>query len=133
MTTPFTFPGGSANFIKQNISGTTATQIVLGQGNGQFNVVWFRCNEYAGLTPTLTVEIYDVANAVSYYLGSNSFTWKAKAMTALQSLLFDDGIVIPTGHQLRVTASSANSVMVTGLYVGKQTAAAAWTPQATGH
>jgi len=132
MTTPFTFPGGSANFIKQNISGTSATQIVLGQGNGQFNVVWFRCNEYAGLTPDLTVEIYDIANAVSYYLGSASFTWKAKAMTALQSLLFDDGIVIPTGHQLRVTSSIGNSVMVTGLYVGKQTSPQNWAPQA-GH
>jgi lipoprotein-anchoring transpeptidase ErfK/SrfK len=130
MTSPFTFPGGSANFIKQNISATTATPIVLGQGNGQFNVVWFRCNEYSGGTPNLTVEIYDVGNAVSYYLGSGGFTWKAKALTALQSVLFDDGIVIPTGHQLRVTVSAANNVLVTGLYIGKQVAATAWTPQA---
>lgn len=131
MPSPFMFPGGSSNLVRQNLSTTAATIITFGQsgtGQGQFNIVWLRCNEYAGGTPNLTVEIYDVANTTSYYLGSGSFTWKAKAMTALQSVLFDDGIVVPNGHQLRVTASVANQVMVTGVYVGKQTTPQNWVP-----
>lgn len=129
MPSPFQFPGGSANLVRQNLNLTTPTIITLGQsgtGQGQFNVVWLRCNEYAGGTPSLTVEIYDVTNTISYYCGSNGFTWKAKALTALQSVLFDDGIVVPNGHQLRVTASVANQVMVMGVYVGKQTTPQNW-------
>lgn len=132
MTSAFNFPGGAANFFKQNIHGTSATIITFGQsgtGQGQFNVVWLRCNEYAGGVANLTVEIYDVANTTSYYLGSGGFTWKAKALTALQSVLFDDGIPVPNGHQLRVTASIADNVMVTGVYIGKQTSPQNWTPQ----
>lgn len=131
MSSVFQFPGGSANLIKQVISGTSPTVLMLGQGNGQFQVAWFRCNEYAGQTPNLTVELYDVANAVSYYLGSGGSTWKAKALTALQSVLFDDGYVIPTGWQLRITASAGNEVQVTGIYVGKQVTAN-WTPPRPG-
>lgn len=114
----FQFPGGAANHIKQIITGTSPTVIILGQGVGQYNIAWFRCNEYAGGTPNLTVEIYD--GAVSYYLGSGGFTWVAKALTAKQSVLFDDGYVIPNGSSLRITSSVGNNVMVTGVYIGKQ-------------
>lgn len=131
MPSPFQFPGGSSNLVRQIITGTSPTIITFGQsgtGQGQFNIVWLRCNEYAGGTPALTVEVYDVANTTSHYLGSNGSTWKAKALTALQSVLFDDGIVVPNGHQLRVTASVANQVMITGVYVGKQTTPQNWVP-----
>lgn len=132
MTSPFQFIGGSPNFFKQKITVTTPTIITLGQsgtGQGQYNVVWLRCNEYAGsAVNNLTVEVYDVAGTVSYYLGTNSFTWNAKTLTALQSVLFDDGIPVPNGHQLRVTCSVANSVMVMGSYVSKQTSPQSWSP-----
>lgn len=129
MTSPFTFPGGSALPFQKIISGTSPTIITLGQGNGAFNVVWMRCNEYAGGVAALTVELFDVANTVGYYLGSGGFTWNAKALTALQSVLFDDGIPIATGFQLRVTASIANNVLVTGAYVSKQSSSGAnWRP-----
>lgn len=133
MTSPFTFPGGAPNFFKQKISVTTPTIITFGQsgtGQGQFNIVWLRCNEYAGGTPNLTVEVFDVANVVSYYLGSGGFTWNAKGLTTLQSVLFDDGIPVPNGHQLRVTASVANNVIVTGAYVSRQTSPQGWAPRA---
>lgn len=124
MTSIFQFPGGAANVINQIITGTGVTEILLGQGNGQFNIAWFRCNEYAGGIATLTVEIWD--GTTSYFLGSGGFTWNAKALTAKQSVLFDDGYVIPNGSKLRVTSSIANNVLVSGVYVGKQTSAV-WT------
>lgn len=126
MTSVFTFPGGAANLFKQKLTTTSVTAITFGTSPGQYNVAWFRCNEIAGGTPNLTVELYDVANTTSYYLGSGGFTWKAKAMTALQSLLFDDGISIPNGWQLRFTAGTANQIDIVGVYVGKQRDSATW-------
>jgi hypothetical protein len=115
----FHFPGGPANPIRQIITGTSATVINIGASGAEGRqIVYFRCSEYAGGTPNLTVEIFD--GTTSYYLGSNSFTWKAKAVTALQSLLFDDGYVIPQGSSLRVTASVGSQILVTGIYVGRQ-------------
>jgi hypothetical protein len=125
VTSVFQFPGGAANSIKQIITGTTPTVIVLGLNAGQYNIAWFRCNEYAGGVANLTVEIYDGTN--SHFLGSGGFTWNAKALTAKQSVLFDDGYVIPNGSSLRVTASIGSNVMVTGVYVGKQ-ATSNWRP-----
>lgn len=132
MTTAFTFLGGSANSISKIISLTTPTVIVPASTVpiGQIQVSYIRCNEIAGSTPNLTVELFDVANAVSYYLGSGGFTWRAKALTALQSVLFDDGIVVPPNWQLRVTCSAGNQVHVVGVYVGRQTTSEAWKPNA---
>lgn len=132
MTSIFAFPGGAANLIKQVITGTSATIITLGTGaqanQGQYNIAWFRINEYGGATPTITVEVYDTNSSTSYYLGSGGFTWKAKAMTALQSLFFDDGYAIPQGSVLRVTSSAGSTIQVTGVYIGKQQAAQ-WAPK----
>lgn len=120
----FHFPGGAANLLKQIITGTGITTISLGSDPGRA-ISWFRVNEYAGGTPTLTVEIYDGTNR--FYLGSNSFTWNAKAMTALQSLLFDEGYPLPQGSSLRITSNVANNVLVYGSYVGRQPSQA-WQP-----
>jgi hypothetical protein len=122
VTSIFQFPGGAANSIRQIITATTPTIITLGTGpqanQGQYNIAWFRCSEYAGGTPTLTVEIYD--GTTSFYQGSGGFTWIAKALTAKQSVLFDDGYVVPNGSTLRITASVGSQVLVTGVYIGKQ-------------
>src|SRR6185295_9508757 len=122
----FQVQGFAANPIKQIITGTGATVITLGTLKTAA-IPFFRVSEYAGGTPNLTVEIFNSNTSVSYYLGSNSFTWKAKALTALQSLVFDDGYDLDLGDQLRITCSAGNSVLVTGMYFGKQNAPA-WTP-----
>lgn len=126
MTSLFSFPGGSANPIRQIITGTGVTVISLGTAVRNHNVALFRVSEYAGGTPNLTVEIYD--GTTSYFLGSGGFTWNVKALTALQSLLFDDGYAVPAGSSLRITCSVANSVVVTGLVVGAQKSTG-WQPQ----
>lgn len=123
----FQFPGGAANLIAKVLTVATPVVIPPTDKSGQYNLAWFRCNEYAGGVANLTVEIYDTVNLISHFLGSGGFTWNVKALTAKQSVLFDDGYVIPQGFQLRVTASIANNVMITGVYVGKQ-AATNWRP-----
>lgn len=120
----FQVQGYAANPIKQNISTTGVTQITTG-GLKTVTIPFFRVSEYGGNTPALTVEIYN--GTTSYYLGSNAFTWKAKPLTALQSLLFDDGYDLDLNDQLRITCGTGNSVLVTGLYFGKQNTVP-WTP-----
>lgn len=127
MTSAFAFQGSASNLLFKVLTTTSPTIIPPTDQTGQYNLVWFRCNEYAGGTANLTVELYDVANTTSYYLGSGGFTWNAKALTAKQSVFFDDGYAIPNNWQLRVTASVANNVQITGLYVGKQ-AGTQWRP-----
>lgn len=130
MTSVFQFPGGASNPLKQIITLTTPTIITLGTGSqankGQYNIAWFRINEYAGGTPNLTVEIFDTNTSLSYYLGSGGFTWKTKPLTALQSVLFDDGYAVGQGSVLRITCSVGSSVLITGIYVGKQQAPGQW-------
>lgn len=122
MTSLFTFPGGASNPISQIITGTGPTVLNLGTANapGGRNVALFRVSEILGGTPNLTVEIFDATN--SYYLGSSGVTYKAKALTAFQSILFDDGYTLPTGWSIRITCSVGSSVNVTGIYVGRQSA-----------
>lgn len=118
--------GFAANPIKQIITGTGATVITIGTLKTA-TIPFFRVSEYAGGTANLTVEIYNSNTTTSYYLGSNSFTWNVKALTAKQSLLFDDGYDLDLGDQLRITCSVGSNVLVTGMYFGKQNAPA-WTP-----
>lgn len=123
----FNFPSTAAVPFNQIITGTGVTTISLGTTPGR-SVAWMRVNEYAGGTPTLTVEIFD--GTTSYFLGSGGFTWNAKPMTAKQSVLFDDGYVIPQGTSIRVTSNAGNSVLVQGVYIGRQ-AQQQWKPERT--
>ncbi len=125
MTSPFIFEGGPANPFRQIISGTGITTITLGGTTRNYIVPLFRVSEYAGGVANLTVELYDGTNRI--YLGSGGFTWNAKALTAYQSLLFDDGYAVSSTWSLRITASIANNVLVEGLVVGGQRTAP-WAP-----
>jgi hypothetical protein len=126
----FQVQGFVVNPIKLILTGTSANVITTGSLK-TVTVPYFRVSEYGGGTPNVTVEIYNTVSTVSYYLGSGGSTWKAKAVTALQSLLFDDGYDLDLNDQLRITASSANTILVTGLYFGKQSATP-WTPVGRG-
>lgn len=122
----FTVQGYALNPIKQIISATSATVIATGSLK-TVSIPFFRISEYAGGTPNLTVEIFNTVTSARYYLGASSFTWNTKAVTALQSLLFDDGYDLDLNDQLRVTCSVANNVLVTGNYFGKQNTVP-WSP-----
>ena len=102
--------------IKVRITGNTATTIADATNNALF-VPWFQVSEHAGSTATLTVDVYDGTNAV--YLGDDSgLTWNAKAVTALTSYRFGQGLVIPKGSLLRVTSGdAAGKFHVHGVYV----------------
>lgn len=89
--------------IAAKVTSSSAKDIVDAAASAVL-VPWLQVNENAGATPNLTVELYD--GTTSYYLGAGGATWVAKAVTAKQSLLFED-IVVPRGWKLRVTSSDA--------------------------
>lgn len=105
----FTFFGGAVDPIVQRITGSTATIIIDATTTGPLFVSWFAVNENSGATPSLTVDIYDGTTAI--YLGAGGSAWKAKALTAGQSVVFDAGYAIPLGSTLRVTSSDAAGKM----------------------
>lgn len=119
----FYFVGGPANAIQEKLTSSTAKVIIDTTGatsGGSIQVARFEVNENAGSTPNLTVEVYNTLTSTSYYLGSGGVTWKAKAVTAYQSVAFNDGYVIPNGSQLRVTSSdAAGKFDVVGVKVGR--------------
>jgi hypothetical protein len=105
---------------------TSNTAAVLADTTtGSKQAIWvsrFEVNENAGQTPAVTVEIYDVDDAISTYLsaidadGTTRVVWRAKAITANQGVLFDGGYLIPKGSQLRVTSNDpAGFLDVVGL------------------
>lgn len=108
----FQHQGGPAVPILKKVSSNAVTVVVDTTGattGGNTYIDRFEVNENAGATPNLTVEIYDTINAVSYYLGDSigHAVWKAKAVTAGQSVHFNEGYVIQNGWQIRVTSSDA--------------------------
>lgn len=95
--------------IAVQIRSATTTTIVDGTsaattGQQAWRVNWLQVNEVTGGTAALTVELYD--GTLAYALGAGGFTWKAKPVTALQSITFDQGILVPSGWILRVTSGA---------------------------
>jgi hypothetical protein len=111
----FSFEGGAGDPILIKITANTVTDIIDATTEA-VRIPWFAVGENNGGTPNLTVEIYDAT--LSYYLPSGGFIWKAKAMTAYQAVVFNEGYVIPVGSKLRVTSSDASGRMdVTGISI----------------
>lgn len=102
--TAFQTPIGGLEEIAVKLTGSTVTDIVDGS-NEAWYVPWVQANENASGTPALTLELSD--GTTSYYQGASGFTWKAKALTALQSVTFGEGIVVPKGWKLRATSNNA--------------------------
>ena len=88
---------------------TTGATIVAGDASRPTLVDWFQCTEIAGRTPTLSIELYD--GTTSVYLRNS------KAMLANEEVLRTQGLALNAGQYLRVTASVANQVDVTGTVV----------------
>jgi hypothetical protein len=121
MTTVFNVDAGRLVPIAAKIASGTVTTIVDttdATKGGQVAIPWFQVNENAGSTPSLTVELFD--GTTSYYLGTGGVEWRAKAMTAGQSVTFSDGYIVPNGWKLRVTSSDAAGKMdVIGMKTGR--------------
>ena len=62
----------------------------------------------------LTVEMYQLSSRVGYALGSDSRTWKARAMSPGEAVSFDNGYPLTADMAIRVTVSGG-SVLVNGL------------------
>jgi hypothetical protein len=88
---------------------TTNPTVIAGDTERAVTVDWFQCTEIAGGTPNLSIELFD--GTTSVYLR------KAKPMAALEEVLRTQGFTLNRGQFLRVTASVANQVDVTGVAV----------------
>ena len=91
--------------IVTKLTGSTATTIVDGTLEGKI-IHKLQFNENFGSTPNLSVDIYNIATTTAHYLGVAGAVWRAKAVTAGQSVEFTD-IVAPLGYLLRATSSDA--------------------------
>lgn len=113
MTYQTEVPGWQA--ILEVISGNTAT-VVVNATDQAWLVTRLVCAAHdAAATPSLTVDTYKVSTTTPFYHGAGGKTWNANPLTAKQSVEFGD-ILIPKGHQLRVTSNNASGLIhVTGL------------------
>jgi len=117
--TLFQFPIGGVEEIATRLTGTAATAIVDGTDNAWY-VPWVQANENSGGTPSLTLDLYDGTTA--YYQGSGGSVWRVKAMTANQSVTFDNGIFVPKGWKLRATSNNASGLIdLVGVKTKRQT------------
>lgn len=109
----FHFEGGPLDPIAVKITSSTVVNIA-GNANSKVKVPWFSIQENAGGTPSATVELYD--GTTSVYLGSAGVTYRAKALTAGQSVEFTNGYILNVGQYIRVTSSdAAGKIDVTGM------------------
>ena len=89
--------------VTTKLTGSSVTTIVDGTDSAVI-VHRLQFNENFGSTPNLTVDMYD--GTTTYYLGVGGAVWRAKAVTAGQSVEFTD-IVVPKGFKIRATSSDA--------------------------
>lgn len=121
----FQFQDGSAVNITVKVVNSTQTTIVDASDpkiGGQYNVARFEVNENNGGAPSLTVALMD-PSGVFYCLGDSitHLIWKARPMTANQSVRFEEGYVVPNGWKIVVQSSdAAGHLDVIGIKLGKQ-------------
>lgn len=112
--TVFQAPIGATEEIAVKLADDNVTIIVEGtDADGAWYVPWLQCNEDAGGTPALTLDLYDGATA--YVLGAGGVTYAAKALSAGQSVTFSEGIHVPVGWSLRATSGdSSGKITIVG-------------------
>lgn len=118
----FAFQDGIANPIRKIITNATAVDVVVGlNGKGVTRIAYFEVNENTGAgTPVLTVSFVDSLGNITYPGDSVTNTvWIAKAMTAGQSVKFQEGYVLNPGEVLRVkSGDAAGKINVIGVKHG---------------
>jgi hypothetical protein len=105
----FQLVGGAGDPIALKLTTTNATIIAeAAAGSSRVDVPWFACTEIAGSTPTLTISILKPDSTVVYLRN-------ALAMTARQTFIFNEGVLLLPQWKLRVTASAADQIDVVGI------------------
>ena len=105
----FQLVGGAGDPIGEKLTGTDPVVIAEAvTGDSRVSVPWFTCTEITGATPNLTIDILK-PDATVIYLRN------AKAMTAKETFIFSEGVLLLPGWKLRVTASAANQIDVAGI------------------
>lgn len=85
------------------LTGSSVTTIFTATGS-----TWIKsivCAERSGATPTLTLEIYDVANTTSYYLRF------AVTMTAGTAFIFNEPFLLPALWAIRLTSNNGSGLI----------------------
>jgi hypothetical protein len=96
----FTLTGGSILTKATKLTTTSATALYTAQKRTV--ILSIVATEITGNTPALTLELYDATT--SYYLRN------ALAMTAKQTLIFNEPLTINAGWSIRATAGAANQI-----------------------
>lgn len=109
----FTLTGGFILTKATKLTTTGAT--VLYEAKKRTVIVSIIATEMAAGTPALTLELFD--GTTSYYL-RNAF-----AMTAKQTLIFNEPFALQAGWFLRATAGAANQVDCLVTYMNPDAAA----------
>ncbi len=85
------------------LTGSTVTPIFTAPGTTRISSIV--AAERSGATPTLTVEVYDVANTTSYYLRYTV------AMTAGTAFIYNEPFVLPALWAVRLTSNNASGLI----------------------
>lgn len=105
----FQLVGGAGDPFAEKLTGTSPVVIAEAlTGNSRVSVPWLSCTEIDGSTPNLTIDILKPDGTVVYLRN-------AKAMTAKETVIFNEGILLLPGWKLRVTASVADQIDVAGI------------------
>jgi len=96
----FTLTGGS--ILTKSAKLTTTDPTELYAASKRTVILSIIATEISGNTPALTLALFD--GTTSYYLRS------AFAMTAKQTLIFNEPFALQSGWSLQATASAANQV-----------------------
>lgn len=106
--TVYQVQAGATEEITLKLTTSTVTTVVEGSDtDGAWYVPWLQCNENAGGTPSLTLDLYDIANTTAYLIGAGGVTYNVKALIAGQSVTFSEGITVPIGWRLRAKSNNA--------------------------
>ena len=98
----FNITGGGILSKATKLTATTPTDIL--DAPGRTTVLSIICTEIAAATPALTLALFD--GTTTYYLRN------ALAMTARQTFIFNEPLVLNAGWKLRATAGAANQIDV---------------------
>ena len=113
----FNITGGGILTDAVKLTTTSDTDVLA--ATGRTTVLSIICTEIAGSTPTLTLALFD--GTTTYYLRN------ALAMTAKQTFIFNEPLVLNANWKLRATAGAANQIDVLVNYLNPdKTAMGMW-------
>jgi hypothetical protein len=113
----FNITGGGILTNATKLTTTNATDVLA--PTSRTTVLSIICTEIAGSTPTLTLALYDATT--TYYLRN------ALAMTAKQTFIFNEPLVLNANWKLQATAGTANQIDVVVNYLNAdKTAQGMW-------